>query len=76
MVPALALVGFVAIFMGIKAISTRKIQYRRHVLRDSEGNPLQSDSLVGKSAVQAGFACVLLGLGAIVLAVLITFDFV
>jgi len=65
--------GVVALVMGKNAIATKRIQYRGHVLRDSESNPLQSDSLEGAAAVYAGIGCVVLGILCVVFGVLIAF---
>ncbi|MBA3711556.1 MAG: hypothetical protein H0W76_03795 [Pyrinomonadaceae bacterium] len=69
-------IGVIALFLGKNAIATKRIQYRRHVLRDSDGNPLQSDSLEGSAAVRAGIACVVVGVTSIAFGILIGFRFI
>jgi hypothetical protein len=71
----LVIVGIASVVMGAKALTTKRIQYRR-VVEDSEGNPLQSDSLEGRAAVGAGILCLAIGVASISFGVLLGIGFI
>lgn len=65
----LVILGVVAIRMGVEAIRTKVIRYRKAPI-DDQGYPLYPENITGKAAVYAGWFCIAIGVALIVVAVL------
>jgi hypothetical protein len=65
----LIILGVVAIRMGVEAIRTKLIRYRKSPI-DDQGYPLYPENITGKAAVYAGWFCVAVGIALIVVVVL------